>query len=132
MPALLPFTFCQGTAWLFSHPRLVLLFGLLSTLVLSAEAAPLLFDLEAFTSGVSSPADLSRFNTSNVLTPGVYRVDVILNGQSLGRRPITFVNLDKQDAAQPCVSAQQLAELGVVLRNFEAGAEEDCLSLIHI
>ena len=101
MPALLPFTFCQGTAWLFSHPRLVLLFGLLSTLVLSAEAAPLLFDLEAFTSGVSSPADLSRFNTSNVLTPGVYRVDVILNGQSLGRRPITFVNLDKQDAAQP-------------------------------
>lgn len=126
MPALLPLTFCQGAAWLLSHPRLLWLFGLLSTLVFSAEAAPLLFDLEAFTSGVSSPADLSRFTTSNVLTPGVYRVDVILNGQSLGRRPITFVNLEKQDAAQPCVSAQQLAELGVVLRNAEAAAEEDC------
>lgn len=126
MPALLSFTFCQGAAWLFSHPRLLLLFGLLSTLLLSAEAAPLLFDLEAFTSGLSSPADISRFNTSNVLAPGVYRVDVTLNGQPLGRRPVTFTNQNKQEGAQPCVSAQQLAELGVVLRNADADADEHC------
>lgn len=126
MPALLSFTFCQGAAWLFSHPRLLLLFGLLSTLLLSAEAAPLLFDLEAFTSGLSSPADISRFNTSNVLAPGVYRVDVTLNGQPLGRRPVTFTHQDKQEGAQPCVSAQQLAELGVVLGNAEADADEHC------
>ena len=33
MPALLPFTFCQGAAWLLSSPRLLLLFGLLGTVM---------------------------------------------------------------------------------------------------
>lgn len=122
----MPFTFCQGAAWLFSHPRLVLLFGLLSTLLMSAEAAPLLFDLEAFASGLSSPADISRFNTSNVLAPGVYRVDVMLNGQPMGRRPLNFAALYKQDGAQPCVSAQQLAELGVVVLNADNTGEATC------
>ncbi|MFL1546781.1 fimbria/pilus outer membrane usher protein [Pseudomonas sp. O39] len=125
MPASLQFTFYQ-CAWLFSHPRLVVLFGLLSTLVISVEAAPLLFDIEAFSSGQSSPADITRFNAVNTLAPGVYRVDVMLNGQSIGRHALNFVPRNEQDGAQPCVSAQQLAELGVVLHPLDGASQAAC------
>ncbi|MDQ0981263.1 fimbria/pilus outer membrane usher protein [Pseudomonas synxantha] len=126
MYALLQVPVHRFTAWLFANPRLLLWLGLLSTLLMSAEAAPLLFDIEAFASGLSSSADISRFNTSNVLAPGVYRVDVMLNGQSMGRREITFAPLAGQDDAQPCLNAAELGQLGVSVQALADNTEHAC------
>lgn len=111
---------CHRFTWL------VLWLGVFSTLLLPVEAAPLLFDIEAFTSGVITAVDISRFNTGNVLAPGAYRVDVVLNRQSAGRREISFVSGDGQDDVQPCVSAVELAQLGVVLPPTERTADASC------
>lgn len=126
MYALLQIPVHRFTAWLFANPNLLLWLGLLSTLLMSAEAAPLVFDIEAFASGLSSSADISRFNTSNVLAPGVYRVDVMLNGQSMGRREITFAPLAGQDDAQPCLNAAELGQLGVSVQAPTDNTEHAC------
>lgn len=122
----------QFAFYLLSNPRLFLLLNLLNTLLLtSAEAAPLLFDIEAFASGLSTQADISRFNTGNVLAPGVYRVDVVLNGQSMGRHPITFVSRDEQEGAQPCVTLEQLGQLGVATHALENAGDAACREWAH-
>ena len=126
MFALLQLSLHRFTARRASHSRFALLLGLLGSLLISAEAAPLLFDLEAFASGLSTSADISRFNVSNVLAPGIYRVDVMLNGQSMGRREINFVARDQQDDAQPCLNTAELARLGVALPTVEHDADTTC------
>ena len=125
MYALAQLPFRRVTAWLYANPRLLLWLGLLSTMM-SAEAAPLLFDIEAFASSLSSSADISRFNTSNVLAPGVYRVDIMLNGQSMGRREISFASRNGQDDPQPCLSAAELAQLGISPPTLDGTAENAC------
>lgn len=100
--------------------------SVLTTLWLPVEAAPLLFDIEAFTSGLSAGVDISRFNTGNVLAPGVYRVDVMLNGQSAGRHEISFVSREGQDSVEPCLNAQELAQLGISVPPTELGADTPC------
>jgi outer membrane usher protein len=126
MYSLLQLPFHRFAAWLFCNPRFLFSFGLLSTLLMSAEGAPLLFDIEAFASGLSSSADISRFNTSSVLAPGVYRVDVLLNGESMGRREIRFVSRHEQDDAQPCLSMQELAQFGVLPQALENANGSAC------
>ena len=126
MSVYLPFTGHPVFAWLLYNSRLMVSLGVFTTLCLPAEAAPLLFDIEAFTTGLSTAVDISRFNTGNALAPGVYRVDVMLNGQSVGRREISFVSRKGQDDVQPCVSALELAQLGVVLPPDERSADTQC------
>ncbi|MCF4976730.1 fimbrial biogenesis outer membrane usher protein, partial [Pseudomonas lactis] len=126
MSVYLPFTGHPVFAWLLCNSRLMVSLGVFTTLCLPAEAAALLFDIEAFTTGLSTAVDISRFNTGNALAPGVYRVDVFLNGQSAGRREISFVSRDDKDNVQPCVSALELAQLGVVLPPDERSADTQC------
>ncbi len=126
MSASLHLTCYRVSAWLLSNPRFLLLLGVLSPLLMSAEAAPLLFDIEAFASGLTNTADISRFNTRNALAPGVYRLDVMLNGQSMGRREIRFVSRNQLEGAQPCLNLEQLAQLGVVTQKLESTADTAC------
>lgn len=126
MSVYLPFTGHPVFVWLLCNSRLMVSLGVFTTLCLPAEAAPLLFDIEAFTSGLATAVDISRFNTGNALAPGVYRVDVMLNGQSAGRREISFVSRKGQDDVQPCVSALELAQLGVVLPPDKHSADTQC------
>lgn len=80
-------------------------------------APALTFDLQAFSSNVTAEVDVSRFNTRNLMSPGVHRVDIILNGQRQGRRALEFIALEAANDAQPCVDKQVLDLLGVDLQD---------------
>lgn len=68
----------------FQH-RTIMLGGLMSAAVIASDvalAAELSFDLNAFSSGLASSVDTSRFNTSNQMSPGIYRVDIVEIGRA--------------------------------------------------
>ena len=76
--------------------------------------------------------DVSRFSHGNPLEAGVYNVDVRLNGEPVRRMDITFVDSDTPHAAQPCLPASLLRELGLkdsyLLATDETSAPE-CVAL---
>ena len=78
-------------------------------------ASELSFDLNAFSSGLASSVDTSRFNTSNMMSPGNYRLDIVVNGQPLGRRDVQFLESQTQAGAQPCFSRELLEKLGIAM-----------------
>ena len=78
-------------------------------------ASELSFDLNAFSSGLASSVDTSRFNTSNMMNPGNYRLDIVVNGQPLGRRDVQFLEAQTQAGAQPCFSRELLEKLGIAM-----------------
>ena len=47
------------------------------------------------------------------MSPGIHRVDIVVNGQRQGRRTLEFVARDAANDAQPCVDPELLALLGV-------------------
>ncbi|WP_445177490.1 fimbria/pilus outer membrane usher protein [Pseudomonas sp. McL0111] len=57
--------------------------------------------------------DISRFNTGNVVLPGVFRSDVYINGAWIGREELTFAAVDGQPSAQLCLDRSMLVKLGV-------------------
>ncbi|MGU9857266.1 fimbria/pilus outer membrane usher protein [Pseudomonas sp. LF245] len=79
----------------------------------TVSAPSLTFDLQAFSSQVAPNVDISRFNTHNLMSPGIHRVDIVVNGQRQGRRTLEFVARDAANDAQPCVDLELLALLGV-------------------
>lgn len=92
--------------------------GVVGAVLTSSEtvcASAMTFDLQAFSSNVAANVDISRFNTRNLMSPGVHRVDISLNGQRQGRRALEFVTLDAANDAQPCVDKPLLELLGVDL-----------------
>lgn len=56
-------------------------------------------------------SDLKQFATVGGQLPGVYRVDVYLNGRQVDTRDVTFVEADGK--LQPEISAEQLQAMGV-------------------
>jgi len=56
--------------------------------------------------------DLSRFNRGNVALPGVYAVDVRVNGQRVGRADVRYVSVDG-GLAEPCFSPRDLEQMGI-------------------
>lgn len=88
-------------------------FGGVLTSTQALFAAALTFDLEAFSSGLAATVDVSRFNTNNLISPGIYRVDVVVNGQALGRRDLDFAVLGESPSVQPCLDRALLEQLGV-------------------
>ncbi|NWE78239.1 fimbrial biogenesis outer membrane usher protein [Pseudomonas yamanorum] len=113
------------------RPGRLMLGGLFSAVLMSSEAASAsmpTFDLGAFSSGLTSTADMSRFNTSNVLSPGIYRIDVIVNGQRVGRRDVDFIALDEKSGAVPCFAPYMLEQLGVALDRVDRSAAQDVMA----
>ncbi|MDB5768850.1 MAG: htrE [Collimonas fungivorans] len=112
-------TSCRATAPL--QPRLLsmLIGGMFSgvlaapTANAAATVASMTFDAGMFAAGGGSRADFSRFDKGNVVLPGSYRVDVIVNENGQGRRDITFSDLAGQDSAAPCFNRALLQQLGV-------------------
>ena len=99
--------------------------GLLSPSDASAEY---FFNPAFLSSDPSAVADLSRFST-NGQAPGVYRVDLWLNGAFVATRDITFTARNTASTAQPqaddtgltaCLSAKALENVGVNLPGFRA------------
>lgn len=96
----------------------MMLGGLMSAAVIasdSALASELSFDLNAFSSGLASSVDMSRFNTGNQMSPGLYRIDIVVNGQALGRREVEFVAAHAKTGAQPCLSREVLEKIGIAM-----------------
>jgi len=56
--------------------------------------------------------DLSRFNRGNVALPGVYALDVKVNGQRVGRADVRYVSVDG-GRAEPCFSPRDLEQMGI-------------------
>lgn len=95
-------------------------------------APSLSFDLHAFSSQVAADVDMSRFNLRNLMSPGVHRVDIVINGQRQGRRALEFVATDAANDAVPCVDRAVLELLGVDLEGKllpPPPADMDCPSL---
>ncbi|WP_246207787.1 fimbria/pilus outer membrane usher protein [Pseudomonas karstica] len=92
--------------------------GLFSAALMPIEmsfASSLTFDLNAFSSELTPSVDVSRFNTSNFMSPGTYRVDVVVNGQPMGRRDVNFESRDEKAGALPCFSQEMLEQLGIAM-----------------
>ncbi|MBV6694002.1 fimbria/pilus outer membrane usher protein [Serratia quinivorans] len=67
------------------------------------------------------PVDLSRFVEAGGQMPGVYRVDIYLNGNRVDTRNVTFVLLNNK--LHPELTAQQLVDMGVKQQAFTALAQ---------
>ncbi|MFY0752112.1 fimbrial biogenesis outer membrane usher protein [Pseudomonas sp. NFX5] len=107
------------------QPRTMMLGGLMSAAVMASDAAlasELSFDLNAFSSGLASSVDTSRFNTGNPMSPGLYRVDIVVNGQALGRREVEFVAAQAKAGAQPCLSREVLEKIGIAMDKVDTEA----------
>lgn len=104
-------------------PRRTLMLGsLISAALMSHEAAlasTQSFDLNAFSNSLGA-IDTTRFSTSNAMSPGTYRVDIVVNGQPIGRRDVLFKEAADSASAQPCLSREMLEQLGVALDKAEA------------
>jgi outer membrane usher protein len=99
--------------------------GLMSAAMIASDAAlasELSFDLNAFSSGLASSVDTSRFNTGNQMSPGIYRVDIVVNGQTLGRREVEFVAGQAKTGAQPCLSRELLEKIGIAMDKVDTDA----------
>ena len=90
-----------------------------------ALAAPLLFDLDAFSSGVASAVDITRFNQGNNLSPGKYRIDILVNGHQAGRHELPFSRLPGETGAVPCLDWALLTRLGISEEKIDAEKPKD-------
>ncbi|WP_240164051.1 FimD/PapC N-terminal domain-containing protein [Pseudomonas allii] len=92
-----------------------MLAGLISAALTSIEhvtAAEPVFDLQAFSSE-GAAVDVSRFSRYDLISPGTHLMEIIVNGQPMGRREVTFMTPDAQADAVPCVDRDLLLQLGV-------------------
>jgi len=58
-------------------------------------------------------ADLSRYTYGNPVTPGVYPLDLTVNGRRHGRFDIEFMAVPGSNIAEPCFNLNTLIKLGV-------------------
>ena len=74
--------------------------------------------------------NLSRFRESNLVEPGTYNLQVLLNGIALGPQDVLFVAGDQPNHAKACFSRLQLEQLGVKLEELpQDKLTGDCLDL---
>jgi outer membrane usher protein len=95
---------------------------------LSAEAPQEVEFNPAFFTG--NVADLSRYTRGNPVAPGVYSLDLFINGKKRGRFDVLFRAVPGSDVAAPCFTMSSLERAGVdmerVLQRFkEAGKRDD-------
>ena len=77
------------------------------------------------TSSQSEKIDLSRFERTQIILPGTYRVDLTVNGQWRGREDFTFVKIDEHENAVPCFDRVMMARLGVDLEKVALAKTSD-------
>ena len=71
----------------------------------------------------SGQVDISRFEHGNVVLPGTYRADVIINGGLMSNRmEVTFAAVEGQASAQPCYDRDMLIRLGIDILGIQAKA----------
>jgi outer membrane usher protein len=73
------------------------------------------FDSSLLVGGSARSIDVTRYRYGNPVAAGEYRVDVKLNGDFAVRETLQFKDPHGSDTAQPCLDADLLDRLGVVV-----------------
>lgn len=77
-------------------------------------------------------ADLSLFE-KGVQAPGIYHVDIIINGELIDTKDIEFRSSGENQELQPCISLSQLAQYNVKTELFpELAAADNCVNIATI
>lgn len=103
----------------------------------AAPAAPAdaQFDMTLLAGGADQAVDLSRFERGNVIMPGVYRVDLYLDGQWSGAADVRFEAPQAEASAVPCFTAEMLDKLGLPTDKLDdaararLAAQDGCVAL---
>ncbi|MDO1528618.1 fimbria/pilus outer membrane usher protein [Fulvimonas sp. R45] len=106
---------------LWQRPLAVLIAGALGATSFAAAAADATAAVEpaeasfnsAFLMGGTRHVDLSRFERGNPVQPGVYPVDVYVNGDRVGNEDVRFRGDGARGGAHPCFDTAQLQRYGV-------------------
>lgn len=77
------------------------------------------FDASFFGDVAFSGIDLSRFERDDTVLPGIYRVDIEVNGTPLSREDVRFADIPGQHQAQLCLSRKLLDSIGVDLAKLD-------------
>ncbi|WP_269935007.1 fimbrial biogenesis usher protein [Serratia liquefaciens] len=112
--------------------RHALLCGLL--LAAGSSQAGYYFDPAFLSDDPATVADLSAFERGLTAPPGIYRVDIFLNGQLQGNRPLHFV-AGSNNVLQACLTLDELEKLGVRTSAFPAlavQASSACVPLAQL
>lgn len=83
------------------------------------------FDPAFFKDDPSMVADLSRFEKGQKITPGVYRVDIVLNQTIVDTRNVNFVELTPEKGIAACLTTESLDAMGVNTDAFPAFKQLD-------
>ncbi|EIQ1718513.1 FimD/PapC N-terminal domain-containing protein, partial [Escherichia coli] len=78
------------------------------------------FDPAFFKDDPSMVADLSRFEKGQKITPGVYRVDIVLNQTIVDTRNVNFVEITPEKGIAACLTTESLDAMGVNTDAFPA------------
>lgn len=93
------------------------------------------FDPAFFKDDPSMVADLSRFEKGQKITPGVYRVDIVLNQTIVDTRNVNFVEITPEKGIAACLTTETLDAMGVNTDAFPAFKQLDkqaCVPLAEI
>ncbi len=93
------------------------------------------FDPAFFKDDPSMVADLSRFEKGQKITPGVYRVDIVLNQTIVDTRNVNFVEITPEKGIAACLTTESLDAMGVNTDAFPAFKQLDkqaCVPLAEI
>ena len=93
------------------------------------------FDMTLLAGGAQQSADLSRFERGNVVMPGVYRLDLYLDGSWTGSTDVRFQAPQPDASAEPCMTPELLGILGLPAAKLDEAARarlesgEGCIAL---
>ena len=74
----------------------------------------------------SGAVDLSRFERGNVTLAGIYRPDVLVNGEPIpGTREVVFRQVADSESAQPCFDRAMLMRFGLDMAKLEERTAKD-------
>lgn len=80
----------------------------------------------------SGRVDISRFNRSNPVVPGTYRVDLYANDELVSREDVTFADMAGHNGATPCFSHRLIEKMGVDMDKLDPqvfGPGSGCIDL---
>ena len=118
---------------------------IIACIISAACHAELYFAPELLSDDPNLVADLSHFQKEGSQLPGVYQVDIYLNGNHVSNREVKFIEdsgsntknrniVLKHDSTglMPCLSLKTLSELGVKLSSLKSGFEknnDECIAI---
>jgi outer membrane usher protein len=83
------------------------------------------FDPTFLRTDANQPVDVERFARGNVISPGVYSVDVWMNGIRVARQDVRFVVGSEGEGARPCFNRKVLESLGVDFAKVNRSASDE-------